>query len=306
MKILVYGAGVLGSYLAHVLVRGSNEVTMLARGQRVKELKKDGIIIHHYFQCKTTVDKVNVISTLLPDDVYDLIFVVMTYSDFQSVLPILADNQSTNIVLVGNNANARVMQNYIQENSSVEKQIAFGFQLTGGRRENGRILCIRGDGRMELGDLDGDILWRPLIDKAFENVKYKLVYYDNMDSWLKSHIVLVLPLQYATYACDGDLRKADNNMLNKIIDALDEGYKVLEALGYTITPASQAQFIRKKRYMVYLILKFYKITPLNRLAAASLEELLALSNTFDDFKQKASISTPNWDALEKFLPDLQA
>ncbi|WP_419891048.1 ketopantoate reductase family protein [Paenibacillus xylanexedens] len=32
MKILVYGAGVLGSQLAHVLVRGGNDVTVLARG----------------------------------------------------------------------------------------------------------------------------------------------------------------------------------------------------------------------------------------------------------------------------------
>jgi len=30
MKILVYGAGVLGSYLAHVLVRGGNDVFLLA------------------------------------------------------------------------------------------------------------------------------------------------------------------------------------------------------------------------------------------------------------------------------------
>lgn len=63
MKILIYGAGVLGSYLAHVLVRGDNDVTMLARGQRFKELKKNGLIIRHYVQCKTTVDKVNVINT---------------------------------------------------------------------------------------------------------------------------------------------------------------------------------------------------------------------------------------------------
>ena len=79
MKILIYGAGVQGSYLAHVLVRGGNEVTILARGKRFEELKKDGIVIRHYLQLKTTVDKVNIISKLLPDDIYDLIFVVMQY-----------------------------------------------------------------------------------------------------------------------------------------------------------------------------------------------------------------------------------
>ena len=54
MKILIYGAGVQGSYLAHALIRGGNDVTVLARGRRLDKLKKDGIVIRHYFQHKTT------------------------------------------------------------------------------------------------------------------------------------------------------------------------------------------------------------------------------------------------------------
>lgn len=94
MKVLVYGAGVLGSQLAQVLVRGGNDVTILARGKRAEELEKDGIVIRHIFQFKTTVDQVRVARTLEVDDQYDLIFVVMKYNDFPSVLPVLADNQS--------------------------------------------------------------------------------------------------------------------------------------------------------------------------------------------------------------------
>ena len=43
MKILIYGAGVLGSYLAHVLVRADNDVTLLARGTRLEELREQGL-----------------------------------------------------------------------------------------------------------------------------------------------------------------------------------------------------------------------------------------------------------------------
>lgn len=32
MKVLVYGAGVIGSYLTHVLCAAGNQVTLLARG----------------------------------------------------------------------------------------------------------------------------------------------------------------------------------------------------------------------------------------------------------------------------------
>jgi 2-dehydropantoate 2-reductase len=50
-----------------------------------------------------------------------------------------------------------VAQQYLKENSPVEKQVAFGFQFSGGLRENGRIICVRGGGRMEIGGMDGDL-----------------------------------------------------------------------------------------------------------------------------------------------------
>ncbi|WP_364145253.1 ketopantoate reductase family protein [Paenibacillus sp. LPE1-1-1.1] len=174
MKILVYGAEVLGSYLAHALVRGGNDVTVLARGKRAEQLKKDGIVIRHYFQLKNTIDEVKVIHGLQPDDLYDLVFVVMKYNDFPSVLPILAENQSQNIILVGNNADAHGMQNFLHEKSIVKKNVIFGFQLSGGlREESGRIICIRGGGQLLLGGLDGEILIKPLLENAFKQVKYK-------------------------------------------------------------------------------------------------------------------------------------
>ncbi len=306
MKIVIYGAGVLGSYLAHVLVRGGNDVTVLARGKRIEELKGDGLVIRHYLQRKTTVDKVHVISTLRPDDVYDLLFVVVQYSDIQAILPVLAENQSRHLVFVGNNADARVIEQYLKENSSVEKQVAFGFQASGGRRENGRIICVRGGGRMDIGGLDGDLSWRPLLERAFEQANYRLVFSERIDAWLKSHIVPVLVLSYATYAGEGALRKAvgDKKLLNHIIGALDEGYKVLETLGYTITPASQAQFVRTGRFILPLLLKIYALTPLTKLVdpMSQFDETIALTNAFDDLKQKAHILTPNWDALERYVP----
>ncbi|MDE6846430.1 MAG: NAD-binding protein [Lachnospiraceae bacterium] len=54
MKILVYGAGVIGCELAHVLKKSGNDVTLLARGEWKETLKKRGLVIRHYLQRKTT------------------------------------------------------------------------------------------------------------------------------------------------------------------------------------------------------------------------------------------------------------
>ncbi|RRJ66138.1 ketopantoate reductase family protein [Paenibacillus oralis] len=302
MRVLVYGAGVLGSYLAHVLVRGGNQTAILARGKRAEELERDGLVIRHYFQRKTTVDQVRVIRTLEADDIYDLIFVVMKYSDFPAVLPILADNRSSNIIIVGNNTDARDMQNYLKEHSNTPKNIAFGFQISAGTKENGKTVCIRsGSGQMVLGGLDGPIPFKAELDLAFANVKYKLAYHDNIDAWLKNHIVPILALTYAVIIHDRRMRKiaGDGKLLRQIVAAMDEGFRVLEAQGYPLVPAGQASFIRKHPLLLRLILKIYHLLPASRLVDGSDYEIAALSSVFRVWKNRSNVSTPNWDILEE-------
>ncbi|MGG4142289.1 2-dehydropantoate 2-reductase N-terminal domain-containing protein [Paenibacillus algorifonticola] len=308
MKILVYGAGVLGSYLAHVLVQGGNDVTVLARGSRAEELSEDGLVIRHYFQRKTTVDKVKVIQALPADDSYDLIFVVMNYNNFPEVLPILAKNKSSHIVFVGNNPTASTTEQELLENSLPDKKVAFGFQLSGGRREKGRMICVRGGGQMVLGSLNGPVPFKDLIDKAFAAVKYKIDYHEQIDAWLKSHIVPILVLSSVSYVKDNQFKliAKDKKLLLQMIAAVDEGFKVMEAIGYTITPASQVHYFRRKRQLVYFFLKIYHRLPVAKMIDGSFVEIAHLHKTFDVWKQQARIATPNWNELEEaFLAKME-
>ena len=48
MRILVYGAGVLGCELAHVLMQNKkNVVTLLARGEWKEMIDQKGLVIRH-------------------------------------------------------------------------------------------------------------------------------------------------------------------------------------------------------------------------------------------------------------------
>ncbi|GIO83285.1 2-dehydropantoate 2-reductase [Paenibacillus faecis] len=302
MKVLIYGAGVLGSYLAHALIRGGNEVTMLARGERAEELERDGLVIRHYFQLKTSVDPVRVIRRLEPENIYDLIFVVMKFTDFPSVLPILAENRSSNMVIVGNNTDARDMQAYLQENVSTRKNIAFGFQLSAGRRETGgRIVSVRAGVGMVIGGLDGPIPFQALLDQAFAKTKYKLIYHDNIDAWLKNHIVPILAINYGTFIYNGQMKKiaGDSGLLRQMVAAMDEGFRVLEALGIPLVPAKQAKLIRNHPALLRFFLKIYHLLPVSRMVDGSPHELAALGRVFREWSHRAGISTPVWDLLEE-------
>ena len=103
MKILVYGAGVLGCNLARNLFHAGKDVTLLARGNWAEEIRKNGLRIKDQFSLRTSVSRIPVVTTLAPDAAYDVIFVVLRYTQLDSALETLRANQTKNIVFVGNN-----------------------------------------------------------------------------------------------------------------------------------------------------------------------------------------------------------
>lgn len=284
MKILIYGAGVQGTYLAHALASNkNNEVTLLARGKTAENLSENGVIIRHYFQRKTTVDKIRIITNLEPNDEYNLIFVTMQYTHFPHVLDTLAKNVSPNIILVGNNLTAHDMQDYLQQNSLVAKNIGFGFQTTGGIRESKQTVCIRfGKGQMLIGSLNGDFPFRSLLDKAFHATPYKWVHEQQMDDWLKSHAVTVIAFGYVNFIHDNDFKKIarDKKLLKHMIEAVNEGFTALEHAGYPPIPAAQAKLVKQHKLFAYLFFKTYYHLPMAKFVDSSLAEVSDLFEIF--------------------------
>ena len=101
MKILVYGAGVLGCNLARNLFRAGKDVTLLARGNWAEEIRKNGLRIKDKFSLHTSVSRIPVVTALAPDAQYDVIFVVLRYTQLGSALDTLQTNRTKNIVFVG-------------------------------------------------------------------------------------------------------------------------------------------------------------------------------------------------------------
>ena len=307
MDILVYGAGVLGGYLAHSLVRAGNCVTLLARGERLRELKEQGLVIRHALQLKTTRDRVELIDRLVPEARYDAVFVVMQYTQMPAVVPVLAQSQSKLFILIGNNASPVAMRNDILR-ADPEKTVLFGFLGAGGRRENGRIISAHTKPKLPIGSLIGEDYEpaRKLLADVFEGSGIGVKFRSDMESYLLSHIAFIMPIAYACYATGGKLPKADKALLNAVIDATTEGYSVLKANGLAIAPVEDEAYVREKRSAYYRMLWIMTRTFLGRLAVSdhamsAVGEMTALSEAFDHLKARAGIPTPVWDSLERNL-----
>ncbi|MEK5086341.1 hypothetical protein MKY98_05315 [Paenibacillus sp. FSL M8-0228] len=68
------------------------------------------------------------------------------------------------------------------------------------------------------------------------------IYHENIDAWLKNHIVPIVVLNFVTVTHERQMKKiaGDDKLLRQMIAAMDEGFRVLEALRYPLTPAAQA------------------------------------------------------------------
>lgn len=295
MRILIIGAGVLGSNLAHSIKKG-NDVTILARNKTYENLKNNGLIIKHKFG-KKTVDHFNVIDKLDENDVYDCIFIVSRFSSLDSIVKIIEKNKSKNIVFVGNNMNA---EKYI---NIKDKNVLFAFFMAAGKKYDGYInsICLN---KIEIGRTDGKDISNEFIKSIFKETIIKVIIENKMNDYLKTHACAVLPLVFASYKVDGNLKflKKDKEYSLLIMDAIIEGYDVLKKLGYEILPKGEYENCVNKKEKCAFIYRFMFSNFIGKMcisdhAMSAREEFILLDNEFEKLKKKSKLETKVYDKL---------
>ena len=300
MKILVYGAGVLGCNLARNLFRAGKDVTLLARGNWAAEIKQNGLRVKDKFSPRTSVSRIPVVTKLAPDAQYDVIFVVLRYTQLDSALDTLRENQTKNIVFVGNNVRPRALAAALPG-----KNVLFAFALSAGHRESDRMVSIDLK-KITVGQLSGAASNAGLIGEIFRGTKYKVVYEPNMEDYMLCHAAFVMPAAFACYKTDGNLKKLRGNTtyLNRLIDANIEGYRAIKNAGHEILPKADADFESKKYRKTCL--RFFKLmcaTSLGKLCASdhamnATDEMSALNRDIKRFFDENGAAYPVWQELE--------
>ena len=301
MKILVFGAGVLGCNLARNLFRAGKEVTLLARGNWAQEIQKNGLQIKDKFSPKVSVSHIPVVTELAPGDVYDVIFVVVRYTQIDSILEVLRANPTKNIVFIGNNVRTRTLAA-----SLPEKNVLFAFASSAGHRESDRVDSVDLK-KITIGQLVGTSSNEQLIGQIFDGTKYKVAYEPNMEDYLLCHAAFVLPVAFACYKVDGDLKKLKGNTayFQRMIDANIEGYRAIRNAGHEILPIEDKDFESEKYRKTCL--RFFKLmcaTGLGKICASdhamnAVDEMSALNRDLKQFFEENGAEYPVWKELEQ-------
>jgi 2-dehydropantoate 2-reductase len=315
MNILVYGAGPLGSLFAARLRQGGHDVSILARGQRLSDLREYGIVIHDVQTDEQTVTRVDVVEQLAPDDAYDVILVIMRKNHALKILPVLAANQPTpNVLFLMNNAAGpgELIRALGKE------RVLTGFPSSAGYREGLIIHCLAGTPErpmsVPIGEVDGRITHRTReIARALERAPgYRVEIRTDMDAWLKYHVALLMPsLGPAMYATGLDKKRMarTRDAVVLALRAMREGFRVLRVLGYRMAPARLRMFALLPEPLLVAYLQRVLAHPLTEVAlvkhgTAARDEVKHLADEFIALARTTSVPIPTIEGLYPyFQPD---
>lgn len=100
MRLLIYGAGVIGCWYAALFSKAGYDTTIYARGRRLELLRQEGL----RYEIKGKIHKadIKIIERLENEDSYDYIFLTVKENQIHTALKELAYNVSPNIVTMVN------------------------------------------------------------------------------------------------------------------------------------------------------------------------------------------------------------
>jgi 2-dehydropantoate 2-reductase len=309
MKILVYGAGVLGSLYAAILKEAGRNVSLLARGKRLEELKEHGLIVENLLEERTIKTHIDLIESKLSEkDEFDLIFVIMQKNHVAAVLPDLAKfSTKATIVILGNNGTGWDEYKAIID----PNRIILGFPGSAGKRDAYimRVVFDSDKSNITLGERSGKLSPRLLkIGNFLKTSGIPIKYSKNIDAWLKTHIALVSPMANVYYYLKAQNKtlKDSKEGLDLVTNAILEGVKVLKKLGYPILPKKFrliALFPKKLKKILSKLHegKWYDIA-LKGHAEYAKTEMRRISDEFQVLVKKSGINTPSINKLHEYAP----
>lgn len=289
-RILIFGAGVIGSAYAIKFIEAGIDVTLFARSNRFKTLKENGLQYNEKGAVKSI--KVNVIDTLENDDVYDFIFVTVRYDRSESALLALKDNQSQNIVTMISNSIG-----FSSWLDIVGDRLVPAFPGAGGQIKDG-ILYARFPPKILVATMFGEI--SGLVTERVENLAKlfntaKLPYAVNKD--MKSYLIThsVSDIAMLSFLIDEKSART-RKTAHQITSTLKAYLRAIQKAGVVINPSSFKIMLKCPNmildlfFMLWLRTKMVKDMMLPDYATSANNEIVQLNNDLLKFLNQNDVT----------------
>ena len=223
VQIAIVGPGGIGSTFAFQLSEAGHDVTVIARGTRLEQLRQAGAIVaveggraavHVSGELDTTTD-------------WDLVLVTVLVSQVDVLLPALSASAAKSVMFMFN-----TFRSLDRLRDAVGPQrFAFGFPGIAAGLRDGRLSSTI----LRRGQLTtvSDLFWA----KVFTDAGIPATVHPDMQSWLRSHAAAMVPMVIAGSTALRRGTGISRAEAVRLARAMKEGFALVRHLGNSITPA---------------------------------------------------------------------
>jgi 2-dehydropantoate 2-reductase len=178
MRIAIIGPGAIGSTFAWRLAQAGHDVTVVARGARLRQLEQDqGVVLNTGQRAEVTVR--SALDEAVP---WDLVLVTVLATQVAAVLPALRRCAAARVMFMFNTFEP------LQPLRDAVGAARFSFGFPAG------VFTLLVDGRIHPQVRTGTTASDASIAKVFSEAGIPTAVERDMESWLRSHAALVVPL----------------------------------------------------------------------------------------------------------------
>jgi 2-dehydropantoate 2-reductase len=230
MKIAIIGAGRMGSALAWFLAQAGHDITLVARGERLERLSRDGFIETVEGQPAT----VRAAAALDTTVAWDGVLVTVLAHQVEPLLPALRESKARSIVFLFNTvASLQPLRDAVgAERCVFAFPTGFSLLLDGKLRAS-----FSGPGQNVTSDSQA---WVDTLRAA----KLRAVFEPDMQSWLRSHAAMVIPMMSSGVVVHGRNAGLTWGEARRYGRVMQEGAAVVRKLGNKPTPGPIAMLLR--------------------------------------------------------------
>lgn len=242
MKILIYGAGVIGCTYGWQLSLAGNDITVLVKPGKKEIYQEQGIRIRcsdfrtGVRQITETVFYPQVVDKLDGRNDFEYIIVAVGSHHLHEILPVLSQSAGKAHILFFQNLWFREIEEITRHLSSTQYFFGFPFMAGGGKNGNSIEAIISGSkySKTMLGEIDGATSDRAnRIASEMEKAGMKPFISGQIINWLIPHFAFIAAISAGAIKAGGTIRNLlmDKQVLKDSVKAIREGFSICEKKG---------------------------------------------------------------------------
>ena len=237
MRILIFGAGVIGSLYGALLAEAGYDVSVYARGRRLESLIRDGLLYKSGGKIRKA--PVQVLSKLEEEDGYDLVLLTVRENQLHAALEELRQNSSPTIVTMVNS-----LETYDSWDAICGAgRIIPAFPGAGGGFD-GNVLDAALTPRLIQPTTIGKTGGRErVLARVLHRAKIPCQIVPDMHAWQLCHLAMVVPIADAYYeAADPEHAGRDAALMRKTAKQIRDNLDAIAARKIRLSPGKMQAF----------------------------------------------------------------